>query len=170
MAPATPTPDLHTGFSAPGATPTPWRDVEAVLESAELFWISTVRADGRPHVTPLPAVWHERVLYFCTGPGEQKAVNLRTDDQCALTTGDNRWKAGLDVVVEGRARRVTDDALLRVLADRWSTKYDGDWRYEVRDGTFRHEPGIAHVFAVRPHKVLSFAKGDFAQTRFRFDG
>lgn len=27
------------------------------LESAELFWISTVRADGRPHVTPLVAVW-----------------------------------------------------------------------------------------------------------------
>jgi hypothetical protein len=28
----------------------------------------------------------------------------------------------------------------------------------------------AHVFEVRPRKVLSFAKGDFAQTRFRFDG
>jgi len=103
------------------------------------------------------------------GPGEQKALNLRANDQCALTTGDNRWKVGLDVVVEGRAARVTDDALLRVLAAMWATKYDGDWQYDVRDGAFHHEPGVAHVFEVRPCK-LSFAKGDFAQTRFRFGG
>jgi len=27
------------------------------ISQGELFWISTVRADGRPHVTPLVAVW-----------------------------------------------------------------------------------------------------------------
>src|ERR671911_174826 len=74
------------------------------------------------------------------------------------------------VVLEGRAERVTDDATLRVLAAMWDTKYDGDWKYDVADGAFIHEPGEAHVFEVRPRKVLSFAKGDFAQTRFRFDG
>ncbi len=165
-----PTPDLHAGFSAPGATPTQWEDVVEVLDSAELFWISTVRTNGRPHVTPLPAVWSDDALYFCTGPGEQKAVNLRANDECVLTTGDNRWKAGLDVVVEGRAQRVTDDARLHALAAMWETKYDGDWKYDVRAGAFHHEAGIAHVFEVRPRKVLSFAKGDFAQTRFRFGG
>ncbi len=170
MASPGPTPDLHTGFSAPGARPTPWEHVVDALASAELFWISTVRADGRPHVTPLPAVWHDDAIYFCTGPGEQKALNLRNNDWCALTTGDNRWKAGLDIVVEGRAARVTDDALLRAVAALWETKYDGYWRYEVRDGAFHHEPGVAHVFEVRPRKVLSFAKGEFAQTRFRFAG
>ena len=169
MSSPAPTPDLHTGFSAPGATPTPWEDVLGVLVAAELFWISTVRTDGRPHVTPLPAVWRDGALYFCTGPNEQKALNLRANDQCALTTGDNRWKAGLDVVVEGRAEQVTNDALLRALAAMWKTKYDGDWQYDVRDGAFHHEPGVALVFEVRPRKVLSFAKGEFAQTRFRFD-
>jgi len=168
MSSLTPKADLHPGFSAPGATPTAWEDVLGVLVSAELFWISTVRTDGRPHVTPLPAVWRDSALYFCTGPGEQKALNLRVNDQCALTTGDNRWKVGLDIVVEGRAERVTDEALLRALAEMWNTKYDGDWQYEVRDGAFHHEPGVAHVFEVRPRKVLSFAKGKFAQTRFRF--
>src|SRR5947199_7926975 len=161
--------ELDARYSAPNAAATPWADVRAMLENAELFWISTVRANGRPHVTPLPAVWRDSALYFCTGPGEQKALNLRANDQCALTTGDNRWKAGLDVVVEGRAKQVTDDALLRALAAMWETKYDGDWRYDVRDGAFHHEPGAAHVFEVRPSEVLSFAKGDFAQTRFRFD-
>src|SRR5438105_9872998 len=162
MSSPAPTPDLHTGFSAPGATPTPWEDVVGVLVAAELFWISTVRTNGRPHVTPLPAVWRDGALYFCTGPGEQKALNLRANDQCVLTTGDNRWKAGLDIVVEGRAEQVTDDALLRALAAMWKMKYDGDWQYHVRDGAFDHEPGGAHVFQVRPSKVLSFATGAFA--------
>ncbi len=103
MSSPAPTPDLDTSFSAPGAMPTPWEDVLGVLVSAELFWISTVRTNGRPHVTPLPAVWRDGALYFCTGPGEQKALNLRANDECALTTGESRWKAGLDIVVEGRA-------------------------------------------------------------------
>ena len=168
MARITPTGDLHTGFSAPDAVPTPWEGVVDVLDSAELFWISTVRTDGRPHVTPLLAVWHDGALYFCTGAGEQKAVNLRADDACVLTTGANRWNAGLDVVVEGHAARVIDDRLLRDLAERWREKYGDDWDYTVRDGAFQHGPGAAHVYEVRPRKVLSFAKGDFAQTRFRF--
>jgi len=97
MSSPAPTPDLHTGFSAPGATPTPWEDVVDVLESAELFWISTVRTNGRPHVTPLPAVWRDGALYFCTGPGEQKAVNLRANDQ---VRAHNRRQP-----MEGRPRR-----------------------------------------------------------------
>ncbi len=51
----------------------------------------------------------------------------------------------------------------------WETKYAGDWRFDVRDGAFYDEPGMAYVFDVRPRKVLAFTKGDFAQTRFRFE-
>ena len=161
-------PELVTRFSAPDATPTSWDVVRQLLESAELFWISTVRSDGRPHVVPLPAVWREDALYFATGPDEQKAVNLSTNDACVLTTGNNRWKSGLDVCVEGSARRVTDETVLHGLAAAWDSKYEGDWQYEVRDRAFWHRGSVVHVFEVRPHKVLAFAKGDFAQTRFRF--
>jgi hypothetical protein len=44
---------LDTRFSDPGAVPTGWRDTRNVLETAQLFLISTVRGDGRRHVTPL---------------------------------------------------------------------------------------------------------------------
>jgi hypothetical protein len=98
----------------------------------------------------------------------QKGVNLSRNGSCALTTGNNAWKSGLDVVVEGRARRVIDDAFLQLLADAWASKYHGDWRFEVANGAFLHEGGEALVYEVRPAKVLAFAKGDFAQTRFRF--
>ena len=164
-----PTPDLHTGFSEPGATPTPWEDVVEVLESAELFWLTTVRPDGRPHVTPLVAAWLDDVLHFSTGPTEQKALNLRSNPHVILSTGCNRWHDGLDVVVEGDAVSVTDEPMLRRLAEAWTRKWDGRWRFEVRDGAFSHvEGGRADVFAVRPTKVLAFGKGSFSQTRFRF--
>ncbi|MBV9951703.1 MAG: pyridoxamine 5'-phosphate oxidase family protein [Acidimicrobiia bacterium] len=163
-----PLPDLDPRFSQPDAVPTPWSDVRALLEQAELFWISTVRRDGRPHVVPLPAIWHGDALHFCTGADEQKGVNLAADPRCALTTGTNTWNQGLDVVVEGTAERITDEDELRTLAQLWYSKYDGDWDYEVRDHAFQHHGGAALVFRVAPTKVLTFAKGDFAQTAFRF--
>ena len=63
-----PTPEQDIRFGDPTAPPTKWSDVHRVLDAAELFWVSTVRSDGRPHVTPLPAVWHDRRLHFCTEP------------------------------------------------------------------------------------------------------
>src|SRR6266567_5881253 len=47
---------LDTRHSGPRGGVTPWDQTRRVLETAELFWLSTVRADGRPHVTPLVAV------------------------------------------------------------------------------------------------------------------
>ena len=164
-----PTPELDARFSAPDAQTTPWEDVRRTIDEAELFWISTVRGDGRPHVTPLPAVWQDDVLHFCTGAGEQKGVNLARNASCTLTTGNNAWKQGLDVVIEGTAERVTDEARLQRLADAWASKYDGDWQFNVANGAFQHDDGgEALVFEIVPTKILAFAKGDFAQTRYRF--
>jgi nitroimidazol reductase NimA-like FMN-containing flavoprotein (pyridoxamine 5'-phosphate oxidase superfamily) len=168
MAVNEPVAELDNRFGDPDASPSSWTDVREELERAELFWISTVRPDGRPHVTPLTAVWRDDALYFCTGASEQKGVNLTRNNNCALTTGANAWKSGLDVVVEGPARRVSDEAALQQLADAWETKYKGDWHFEVVDSTFQHGSGEALVFEVVPTKVLAFRKGAFAQTRFRF--
>ena len=67
------------------------------------------------------------------------------------------------------AVRARDDARLRILADLWRSKYHGDWDFTVEDGAFHHEDGgSADVFEVAPAKVLAFAKGRFAQTRYRF--
>jgi nitroimidazol reductase NimA-like FMN-containing flavoprotein (pyridoxamine 5'-phosphate oxidase superfamily) len=168
VAASDPVPELDARFSDPAAVVTPWEDVRRTIEEAELFWISTVRADGRPHVTPLPAVWQDDTLHFCTGAAEQKGVNLARNAHCALTTGSNAWKAGLDVVVEGTARRVTDETRLQRLANAWESKYNGDWHFDVANGAFQDNGHEALVFEVIPAKVLAFAKGDFAQTRYRF--
>ena len=116
----------------------------------------------------LAGVWYDERLHFCTGPAEQKAVNISGNPRVALTTGVNRWKEGLDIVVEGMAVRVTDDRRLQTLADLWREKYGGDWDFTVDDGMFHEGGGEAVVFEVAPTKVLAFAKGQFAQTRYRF--
>jgi hypothetical protein len=123
-------------FSEPGAQATPWPTTRQALETAQLSWITTVRPDGRPHVTPLVAVWLDDALHFCTGPTEQKAKNLAGNQNVVLTTGCNRWEEGLDVVVEGEARRVTAPATLNRLAAAWAAKWEGQWQYEVTDTGF----------------------------------
>jgi hypothetical protein len=127
-----------------------------------------VRSDGRPHITPLTAVWQDGTLCFCTGAAEQKGVNPARKPCCALTTGNNSWKVGLDVVFEGSARRVTVKDRLTLLADAWESKHHGDWHFEVANGAFQGDGGEALVFEVLPTKILAFAKGNFAQTRYRF--
>ncbi|HWJ60748.1 MAG TPA: pyridoxamine 5'-phosphate oxidase family protein [Acidimicrobiales bacterium] len=163
-----PTPELHEGFSEPGAPPVSWADVVEVLADSEIFWLSTVRADGRPHVTPIPTVWRRDRLHFCTGTLEQKTKNLASDARCILTTGTSALHGGTDVVVEGRAVRQADDQELRELAALWKAKLD--WDFTVGDGTFGDADGrTALVFALEPTKVLAFNKGPYSQTRFRMD-
>jgi hypothetical protein len=132
-----PVAELDTRFSSEDASATPWAEAREVLEGADVYWLSTVRADGRPHVT----------------------------------TGSSRLDQGLDVVVEGDAVPVTEDARLHQLAGAWEAKYGPDWRFEVREGRFSQEgiPDGALVYEVAPVKAFGFAKGaPFGQTRWRF--
>jgi hypothetical protein len=162
-----PTAELNEGYSEPGAAAVPWAAVEQVLASAEMFFLSTVRGDGRPHVTPLPAVWDRGMLHFCVGDREQKARNLLHQPACVLATGPGELHGGPDVVVEGIATRVTGRPRLTELAALWKSKLD--WDFQVGDEGFRDPAGRdGLVYGVSPAKVLCFGKGPYTQTRYRF--
>lgn len=126
---------------------------------------------GRPHVTPLLSVWHDAALYFCTGPGEQKAKNLARNPHCNLLTGCNSRDDGLDIVLEGDAERVTDDQLLRQIAASYLSKYGNEWRFTVHDGGLTHaseslreaDTGVAVVYEVAPNTAFAFHKGTHVQ-------
>jgi general stress protein 26 len=162
-----PAAQLNEQFSERDGTAPTWSEVARVLSESEMFWLSTVRRDGRPHVTPLPAIWAGGTLHFCAGSHEQKARNLGFDSRCVLTAGSNQFRAGLDVVVEGTAARVTDLAHLRQLSATWKAKLD--WDFEVTDGGFLDPAGrTGLVFGVAPAKVLAFGKNPYTQTRYSF--
>ncbi|HEX7102102.1 MAG TPA: pyridoxamine 5'-phosphate oxidase family protein [Nitrolancea sp.] len=163
-----PTTTLQPRFSSEGATSTAWIDAREFLDSARIYWLATVRPDGRPHVTPLFSVLVDGALYFSTGPGERKAKNLAANSHCVILTGCNQVD-GLDVVVEGEAVRVIDEHRLQHIAAHYASKYN--WHYRVRDGAFSGPGGEALVFEVQPTTAFGFGKGErFSQTRWRFEG
>lgn len=163
---------LDQRYSDSEATAVSWEETLSILESAELSWLSTVRADGRPHVTPLVAVWVDDALYFHTGTEEQKFANLRANPDVVLTTGCNSWNEGIDVVVEGRAVHVTDEKVLTRVAEAFAARWDGRWQLAVRGGRFyngNEEDWPSEVFAVTPARVFAHAKGDpFGATTHKF--
>ncbi|CAM5233843.1 pyridoxamine 5'-phosphate oxidase [Streptomyces xanthochromogenes] len=164
---------LNPRPGAAGADATEWAEAQRRLTQAEIFWVSTVRPDGRLHVTPVIAAWHDGVLYFSTGPDEQKAKNLAHDDHCALTTGGNSLTEGLDLIVEGRARAVRDPALVEQVITAYETKYGA--HITAPEGTFHgigdaFRKGDVLVFAVAPDTAYGFGRDDgaFTHTRWSF--
>jgi hypothetical protein len=164
-----PTTTLDPNFSAPDAVATPWEEALAQLEKAEIFWLSTVRPDGRPHVTPLVSVWLDGAAHFTTGPTERKARNLERNPHVVLTTGCNQLGEGTDLVVEGDAVQVTDEATLQRVADAIAFKYGEPFLFSLRDGALWGDGGEVLAFWIRPTKAFGFARSPtFGQTRWLF--
>src|SRR3954451_6364489 len=153
-------------YGHPSADAPAWADVEHRLAEAQLYWVVTVRRDGRPHAVPLCGVWRDGAFFFTTGEVEQKMRNLEHDPHVVVTAGPlgaGGWGTGKDIAVEGVASRVEDMGLLTELAEEWRTKYAGDWVFEARDGRFFElsdsgdsAHGSSLVFRVPPDKVLVF--------------
>jgi general stress protein 26 len=166
-----PVADLAADFSSPGTTALPWMDAEEQLRKADVFWLATVRPEGRPHVVPVLAVWFDGSLYFLTGHGEQKVKNLATNSHVSVTTGRNDLGEGFDIVVEGRATGVSDNATLSSVVEAYVAKYGEGWRLPIDQVLF---------YEVTPSKVFGFGRRDgrvgppsgrgemFNQTRWRF--
>jgi hypothetical protein len=83
----------------------------------------------------------------------------------------------VDIVLEGEAVRITDEARLQSLVGLYDAKYAPMFHFDVKDDTLSG----AWAFEVRPQKVLGFGRdkakegeadlfgGVFSQTTWRFD-
>ena len=135
----------------------PWVEARTRLSEGRFYWLATVRPDGMPHVRPILAVWHDGALFTTTNPTVRKARNLAHDSRCAISVRTD----GLDVVVEGSAAKVTDEATLERIADAYKAKYE--WPVTVRDGAFDAPYGAPtagpppyEVYAVAPAVIFGF--------------
>lgn len=157
--------------SSPDNVATSWEETRRVLETAEVFWLSTVRADGRPHVTPVAAAWLDETLYFGTGSIAQKLKNLQGNPHVALTTGNNHLATGLDIVVEGAAAPCADTAAHERFYRQQAILWGEGWPIQLRDGVLWDE-GTGEpllLFAVTPTKIFAYTRGDqWSQTRYQF--
>ena len=100
--------------------PLEWTDVRRTLENNltqepgtggpghHTFWLSTIDANGRPHMTAVGAFWMDGHYYFCGGPRTRKIRNIEHETGAALLVSPSTATTSR---CEGRAVRVTDDAL-----------------------------------------------------------
>lgn len=119
-----------------GASAQDWPGVTAILEKGFnqapesggpnrfTTWLTTLNADGSPHMTAVGAVWVDGAFWFQTGDVTRKARNVARDPRCAMSLSTHEF----DLVVEGAAEKTSDpDAVARVAAA-WA---EGGWPCEV---------------------------------------
>ena len=136
----------------------PWDWAAERLTTAKTYWLATTRSEGQPHVMPVWGVWLDAAFYFSTGNQSRKARNLVENPRCSICC-----ELGEDqVIVEGSAQLMNDEAMRRRFADAYQAKYDFDM-----EGF--NEP----FYAVHPKTVFGFttADGQFTKTatRWMFD-
>lgn len=165
---------------AEGLPPVDWSDIVTKLENASApapdavnartTWLTTINADGSPHVTAVGARWLDGKFYFQTGR-TRKQRNVRRDPRCALAVS----MRDADVVVDGEATLVTDPSLLTRVAQAWA---DTGWPAELDEsGTGITAPFNApgqgappwHVYCINPRSAtVALALEPGGLTRIEF--
>lgn len=134
-------------------------------------WLATVRPDGRPHVMPILAAWSGPALFFCSKDSARKSRNLADNDHCVIAFEAD----DLHLIVEGRARRVGDEATLQRVSEAFKTTYH--WDTVVAGDKLDSEVGAPtssgppfDVFEVTPTKAFGLpVDGEsVTPTRWRF--
>ena len=125
-------PSETTNLDRYGFDPLPWSRPHDLLatgpaNSRTTWSLATVGADGRPHAAGVGVRWYDGDLYFNSGPGTRKARNIAGDPACVLSVVLD----GIDLVLEGEARRVDDADVFEAVIARFRA---GGWPAEVADG------------------------------------
>jgi PPOX class probable F420-dependent enzyme len=129
----------------------PWSWAEERLQSSRTYWLATRSPDGRPHVMPVWAVWHDGALWFSSSIGSRKARNLAADARCTITTDD----AENPVIIEGTSELITEHGDLATLLREENAKYNTEYGIEMLD------PAVIAAFRVRPRRVFGLSTADF---------
>jgi len=83
--------------------------VRRFLETEPVIWLSTIRADGAPHLVPTWFVWDGEAIVILSKPGAVKVRNLLADPRAMLALGDA--EADFDVgLLEARAEVLVGSA------------------------------------------------------------
>ena len=154
--------------------PIPWSRALEALEADkrgnDTSFLATTRPDGRPHMAGVGAVWDGDRVYIVSGAGTRKSRNIAANPNCAISMSLD----GIDLVFEGKAERVTDDATLRRLAKRYA---EGGWPTRVEDGAFTYDysapsagPPPWDLYAIKPTTVFGVLSAEpGGAMRWRFD-
>lgn len=120
-----------------------WRALTARLGRELTIWVSTVRFDGRPHLTPTWFIWLDERLYIAISEDSQKFANLRHNQQITAALPDTDWVT----IIEGEAH-VADRETVAALGDYFYHKYEWDFRYD--------DTAVMRLIEITPYKILAW--------------
>ncbi|MGW5731812.1 MULTISPECIES: PPOX class F420-dependent oxidoreductase [Streptomyces] len=119
--------------------------------------LSTVRADGSPHIAPIWFLLDGDELVFNTGAETVKGRNLARDGRVALCVDDDKPPFAF-VVLQGQARLSDDLDEVRHWAGRLGARYMGEGRAEE----FGERNGVPGELLVRVKIDKVIAQGAVA--------
>jgi PPOX class probable F420-dependent enzyme len=92
------------------------------LQKEPIIWLSTVRADLRPHIVPVWFLWHnnDEILIF-SQPENQKIRNIRQNPNVALAL--EALDGGDDVVLLDGTAEILSQSSLEVAPPAFTEKY-----------------------------------------------
>ena len=113
------TPEREQSLVGDESGTTSWevaRERLANPEHQRTSWLATTRPDGRPHLMPVITTWIDDAIHIVAGEGTRKARNLAANGRCVIAMSSTTLPS-LDIVLEGRAEPLTDDAAVRHIAE-----------------------------------------------------
>lgn len=138
-----------------------WQQVEERLKTAQNYWLSTVRPDGRPHSIPKWGVWVEDAFYFDGSPETLHARNIAHNPFVTLhlESGENV------VVMEGKAAQLEHPSIC--VAEQVSSAY----RDKYSALGYSPEPDQwdeGGLYRIQPLVVFAWTKFTHDPTKFIF--
>lgn len=130
-------------------------------------WLTTINHDGSPHVTPVGIAVVDGVWYVSSGPATRKSRNIAGDPRCVVSIATQPF----DLVVEGRAARVTEAEELAAVATEYAEQ---GWPAHVEGDALTAEysapsagPPPWHVYRITPATVFAFGTAEpYGATKF----
>lgn len=139
-----------------------WSWARERLEAAAVYWVASVRPNGRPHVTPIWGAWVDESFWMEGGERTRRFQNLKHNPAVVVSI-----ERGDDVViVEGDAERAFElhGALTRRLVAGYS-KYRATHDYEADPANWAG----GGIWRVRPTKVFAWSEFPRDATRWTFE-
>ena len=140
-----------------------WKWAEQRLKKSRQFLIATTRADGRPHLMIIWALWMDNRLYFSTGKESVKARNLRQNPNCSMSTD----KPAEAVILDGTVKTERDVVRIRSFIALYEKKY----KYRLGEMSERMIALEDPVFFLTPKVGFGLweKKFDTSATRWLFE-
>ena len=127
--------------------------IDQRLRKELIIWLSSVKANGRPHLVPVWFLWDGQTILIFSQPSNQKMRNLKHNPHVMLAL--EALNGGEDIVmIEGDATIEQSAPDQQTLAD-YNAKY-GEEMQAMNTDLEKMRKDYSEVIRIRPTKFISW--------------